>query len=193
MQQKTNLEINKHEIRLNIFLSYLCWLLVNAFFVQQAYARNETVSVVNTSRCMTFSKDQLVNKVPQFRKKNQVNSGSTVYSANFDLNDDGKLEYFYYLDDPGALSCGTISLQIGCPIKIYQQTRKKKLIDISGDAMYPGRDFNPIKHHGYLCLGSDKSGGWYNLITKNYLVHQGDGEGIFQFTGTSYEFINKGN
>jgi hypothetical protein len=171
----------------------LFWFLFCVFWMGLACASNEAGEQVKPSRCLTFSKSKFVNKVSQFRKKQHIDAGSTVYSASFDLDDDGAPEYFYFLDEPGAPSCGTISLQIGCPVEIYRYSNKRKFINISGDPIYPSLDFNPVKQRDYLCVSSYKLNGWYSLIKNNELVHKGSGVGVFKYDGTVYKLIQKEN
>jgi len=159
--------------------------------VKNALKGDDVPLSTDSSSCVVFSKDQSVNKVPQFRKKygDSFSSKSLIYSASFDLNDDGKPEYFYWLNDPGSAYCGTISLQIGCPLNIMRYRNKGNFTYIDY-AIAPGLDFNPEKHRNYFCVSPHRTNGWHDLIEDRWwkAIHH---KNTYQYDGTNYRFIQR--
>jgi hypothetical protein len=137
--------------------------------IQQALGASENDSKAAKSHCLTFSKNQSVNRVLQFKKIYHIDAQSIIYSSSFDLNNDGVPEYLYFLNEPGAVHCGTMSLQLGCPLEILQYTPKNRFVYLDNGTEFPGLDFKPDKHFaGYLCVKPNEESGGYDLFANSW-------------------------
>ena len=147
--------------------SPLVILALSALWAQLVMGADSAQPAADKLHCLTFSMDQSANRVPNYKEIYQISSDITVYSASFDLNGDGRPEYFYYVDELGGSRCGSISLQVGsCPIEVLQYTKAGSFVSINFEVdTFPGHGFKPNKHlKNYLCVRPDETGNGYELF-----------------------------
>ena len=135
------------------------------------------VMEADEKHCLSFSKGRNINRVEEFlsffRLEDDVTyrhkqTGELIYvdifSASYDLNDDGKDEYFYYFES--APYCG---MQLGCPINVYEYNdgRFRELFDYK-IGIITNNYFDPLKEEDsdYLCIDSEKDFGWKKINQK---------------------------
>lgn len=111
--------------------------------------------------CLKFTDDQAVNNVSQFKKTYRIDSSSIVYSSSFDLDGDGRLEYFYYVAEVGGVYCGNISSQIGsCNLNIVQFEPRGHFVFLDDGVVFPGAGFDPKKNlKNFVCIRSEHNNG----------------------------------
>jgi len=133
------------------------------------------VSEEEDRHCLSFSKGRDINHVEEFisffKLKNHVTYKVKqteevryvdIFSAGYDLNDDGKDEYFYYFES--AWVCG---MQMGCPINVYEYDNGK-FRELFKYGIITNNYFDPRKEEdsNYLCIDKEKDSGWKRIHRK---------------------------
>jgi len=139
-------------------------------------------------QCLSFSKGRDINRVEEFiafyKLENyvtyiNVQTGELkyidIFSAGYDLNDDGKDEYFYYFES--MQYCG---MQLGCPINLYEYD-DGKFRELIKYGIITNNYFDPHNEDSseYICFDKEKDFGW-KRIYKSILPS------IFFYNGTEY-------
>lgn len=136
--------------------------------------------VFSSEKCLEFKYGLEVNKAREFLLQTDLVFGDAVdeidiYSASYDLNADGKPEFFYFIDN--YRFCG---VQTGCHIEIYEYGSKGfRSLKRYGWATF--NKFDPEKNmqSKYLCIANDSTNGWRNLIFGN--------DNVFIYDGMHYK------
>jgi hypothetical protein len=129
----------------------------------------------NGANCISFYVGKTLNNgeafLSHYRLKDNVEN-IELYSASFDLNKDGSLEYFYYLESPRF--CG---MKTGCDIGVYEYNDGdfRELIKY-GLATYGRFDPRQKEHVDYVCVGDIENNGWAQLNIQDKRVFVYDGE-----------------
>lgn len=114
--------------------------------------------------CLTFVEGTQHNRLSEYIGKRKDIDKNTVkfghfYSAKYDLNGDGKPEYFYYIDTPTFCGTGT-----GCYISVfeYQNNNFRSLFKRNIPTFFK---FQPKleSHKNYICISNEKTRGWKGL------------------------------
>ncbi len=98
-----------------------------------------------------------------------------IYSASYDLNGDGRDEYFYYIES--HIGCGQLD---GCFINVYRSIDGRFLpLKRYGFATFNG--FNPEQpeHENYICILDESDNGWRRFVYAE--------QSIQVFNGKSYQ------
>ena len=140
------------------------------------------------NHCLSFSKGRDINHVEEFivffKLENYVTyeikqTGELkyvdIFSASYDLDDDGKDEYFYYFES--ARYCG---MQMGCPIYVYEYN-DGKFRELFKYGVITNNYFDPRKEEdsNYLCIDKEKDSGWKRIHKKKLPA-------TFFYNGTEY-------
>lgn len=97
---------------------------------------------------------------------------SELYSAAFDLNEDGNPEYFYYLED--RWFCGN---QTGCTINIYEY-KNGRFRELFEGGIYSSNQFNPraVESTKYICIVANQRFGWHDIVLQRKRVFRYNGD-----------------
>lgn len=127
-------------------------------------------------QCLIFVEGKDKNKVNEYLEKHGfrksiVDMGS-FFSSSYDLNGDGKLEFFYYFE--GLTFCGN---QTGCSIHINEYLGNRFISRVY-PSIHPFGKFNPqnVSHKNYICILDAKTNGWEDLKIDDRYVIKFDGE-----------------
>lgn len=128
--------------------------------------------------CLNFQKGIKNNKGDKFLNFFSISIdylGKTpLYSAAFDLNDDGQDEYFYYVEIPTF--CG---IQTGCSINLFEYIDGdfKPLFEFGFNTF---EQFDPenSNDYNYFCVKNSVTHGWHDLVIR--------GRGTYSYDGTFY-------
>jgi hypothetical protein len=129
--------------------------------------------------CLSFQEGKGINHIDEFMifiKMSPHDKKWTygIFSAKYDLNDDGNDEYFYYIESMPF--CGTI----GCSIHVYEY-KNGVFRKLSEYGIMTNNFFDPRKKEDwdYLCVGSETDSGWKRL-------HQKKLSSTFFYNGQKY-------
>ena len=111
---------------------------------------------------LQFTDDIEKNREKKYIKKTQIlkknpTEGGEYYISLFDLNDDGNLELFYFID---SWNCGTSNV---CPFYIFEY-KNGKLIEIFQKGYYK-YDIKLLNNEQkkHICVTHEKFNGWKKL------------------------------
>ena len=138
-------------------------------------------------QCLSFSKGRDINRVEEliafYKLENYVTYKNVqtgeygyvdIFSARYDLNDDGKDEYFYYFES--MRYCG---MQLGCPINLYEYN-DGKFNELFKHGIITNNYFDPYTENSdYICIDKEKDFGWKRIYKKML-------PSIFYYNGTEY-------
>lgn len=169
--------MNRHFIKLSLKnwgISIFSTLLI-IFYVacpQLSFSGEKT--------CLKFTAGKSINKVDRFLsiyKLTDSQRNTKFYSATYDLDGDGAVEYFYYSEIPYL--CG---MQTGCQILVLKYS-KRKFKQIFEYGIFTNNMFDPEKrdHENYICIESEKDFGWHRISIK--------GKGTYYYNGKDYDLL----
>lgn len=144
------------------------------------------LSFSGEKNCLKFTAGKSINMVDAYISRFHLSSsqGNTnFYSATYDLDGDGAVEYFYYSET--TWFCG---MQTGCQILVYKYSKGKfkQLFEygISTNNL-PSNIFDPEKpdHKNFICIEPEKDLGWHRVSIK------GTRTWTYYYNGKNYDLL----
>jgi hypothetical protein len=144
---------------------------------------NEIEDILPRRNCLTFTEGTDINHVKEFlhfKRSDDVIQNAWIFSSSYDLNGDGKDEYFYYIEHWPRF-CGTA---FGCPIQVYEYINGKFRTLFKFD-LITNFNFDPKKpeHAEYLCIENETDFGWKRLSLS---INIGNVNTVLVYNGTEY-------
>ena len=126
--------------------------------------------------CLSFLLSKSMNHENEFIEslpfsKNR-SPDSRIYSAKFDLNNDGNPEYFYYLED--RWFCG---VSTGCTINVYEY-KNGRFRELFNHGIPTFNRFDPrkVESNRYVCISPSETLGWSDIVLQQSRVLKYNGQ-----------------